>query len=341
LKKHDFNIPETMKAVCIDAVGSNNNKIEINTSFLKVPVPKKHEVLVKIDYASINPSDLVSIKGKYGTQTRYPIVPGFEGAGTVVSTGNFMGSKLLKGRRVACSPASLSNGTWAQYMLAKLDRCVPLLPGISTFQGASLLVNPLSAWALINTVRKDKFENVIISAASSSIGKMLIKLANYRNFNPVALTSGQPDFLPENIISPSNIINTTGNDFTEQISTKLKETGKAAFLDCVGGRQSETVINHLADKSKIYVFGALANSEIKIDIPRLIFSNLEITGFWLKSWLKNQNLAQLSTEIFQVQLRLNKELSTNVIGVYPLNKINNAIDFYLDNRSRGKVLLKP
>ncbi|MGM0595803.1 MAG: alcohol dehydrogenase catalytic domain-containing protein [Myxococcota bacterium] len=338
MKKHDFNLPNLMKGICVD---SNNNKITIRESSLQVPVPKKSEVLVKIDYAPINPSDLVFIKGKYGKKTRYPIVPGFEGAGTIVSTGNFMGSKFLKGRRVACSPAPLFNGTWAQYMLAKIDKCVPLLPGISTFQGASLLVNPLSAWALINTVRKNKFENVIISAASSSIGKMLIKLANYHNLKPIALTSGKSDFLPTDIISPSNIINTANSNFSEQIGTKLKNTGKAAFLDCVGGKQTETVINNLAEKSKIYVFGALANSEIKLDISRLIFSKLEIEGFWLQFWLKNKNMFQLLKELFQIQLRLNKELSTNVIGVYPLNKINEAIDFYLEKRSQGKVLLKP
>ena len=46
-------------------------------------------MLVKVDSAPINPSDLAFLQGSYSSEKKYPCVPGFEGSGTVVSSGYF------------------------------------------------------------------------------------------------------------------------------------------------------------------------------------------------------------------------------------------------------------
>ena len=68
-----------------------------------VPKPGRNEVLVKVAFAPINPSDLATRVGYYGFKKPTSTVPGGEGSGEVVSAGpGFMASYFL-GKRVACS----------------------------------------------------------------------------------------------------------------------------------------------------------------------------------------------------------------------------------------------
>ena len=68
---------------------------------LPVPTPKAGQVLVRIEAAPCNPSDLLLLQGKYGSLKKMPTVPGWEGAGTVVMSGGGWLAGWLQGKRVA------------------------------------------------------------------------------------------------------------------------------------------------------------------------------------------------------------------------------------------------
>jgi NADPH:quinone reductase-like Zn-dependent oxidoreductase len=55
-----------------------------------IPVPADGEVLIKVECAVLNPSDLYHIRGDYNGEYKYPLTPGVEGSGTVVGTGGGM-----------------------------------------------------------------------------------------------------------------------------------------------------------------------------------------------------------------------------------------------------------
>jgi len=67
-----------------------------------VPALKRGQVLVRIEAAPCNPSDLLLLQGKYGSLKTLPTVPGWEGAGTVVASGGGWLAGWLRGKRVAC-----------------------------------------------------------------------------------------------------------------------------------------------------------------------------------------------------------------------------------------------
>jgi len=54
---------------------------------IPIPTPKDGEVLIKMESAPINPSDLAFLKGHYSSNKPFPCVPGFEGSGVVVASG--------------------------------------------------------------------------------------------------------------------------------------------------------------------------------------------------------------------------------------------------------------
>src|SRR5262245_26443303 len=117
-----------------------------------VPVPGPGQVLVRIAAAPINPSDLMLLGGHYGCKKELPAVRGFEASGEVVAAGSGIIAKMLVGRRVACAAASpgLRDGTWAEYVVTGARMAMPLGRDVDIEQAAMLLVNPLTAWALVD-----------------------------------------------------------------------------------------------------------------------------------------------------------------------------------------------
>ena len=91
-----------------------------------VPALKRGQVLVRIEAAPCNPSDLLLLQGKYGSLKTLPTVPGWEGAGTVVASGGGPLAWWLMGKRVACGQQEDRDGTWAQYVVANAAECIPL-----------------------------------------------------------------------------------------------------------------------------------------------------------------------------------------------------------------------
>ena len=76
------NLPKTMKALVLEEFGGTPTLKDV-----PVPKPKYNEVLIKIEYAPLNPMDLSFLKGYYSSVKKLPVTIGFEGCGTVVASG--------------------------------------------------------------------------------------------------------------------------------------------------------------------------------------------------------------------------------------------------------------
>ncbi len=66
-------IPQSMQAVLLE---ENSGPLTIGP--IPIPRPGRGEVLIRMAAAPINPSDLGFLKGSYGFQKPFPVVPGFE-----------------------------------------------------------------------------------------------------------------------------------------------------------------------------------------------------------------------------------------------------------------------
>ena len=149
-------IPKKMRAVVLERYGDDAVAAIRGLTVEKRPTPQpRHgQVLVRIEAAPCNPSDLLLLQGKYGTLKTLPTVPGWEGAGTVVANGGGWLGRWLIGRRVACALRDDRSGTWAEYFVASIDDCVPLKRRLPIEQAATFIINPMTAMALLETARR-------------------------------------------------------------------------------------------------------------------------------------------------------------------------------------------
>mmetsp|Transcript_24814 Transcript_24814/g.17519 ORF Transcript_24814/g.17519 Transcript_24814/m.17519 type:complete len:193 (-) Transcript_24814:601-1179(-) len=171
-------IPEKMNSVLYMGNG------ELTHGEIPVPKPLNDQVLVKVDSAVINQSDMLFCKGKWFLEAeKYPFTPGWEGSGVVVAAGSDEINQSLIGKRVAFTRGSDPNplvltvgGCYADYAVTNFRSCVPLPEHISLEEGCSFFVNPLSAIGMVERAQELKAKSVIINAACSQLAKMALKL---------------------------------------------------------------------------------------------------------------------------------------------------------------------
>src|SRR3712207_4482907 len=142
------------------------------------PRPGDGEVLVRVEAAGVNYMDVYEREGKPGYGSAPPAVPGAEGAGTVVDSGE----------RVAWMNVQ---GSYAELVAAPRDRLVPVPDGLASDVAAATLLQGMTAHYLVNdSYLVQPGDWAVVHAAAGGVGLLLTQLVKQRGGRVVATTSG-------------------------------------------------------------------------------------------------------------------------------------------------------
>lgn len=327
--------PTVMKAVQQDKPSSN-----LFVRAVPVPRPKSGQVLIRMAAAPINPSDLGTLLGNsYRGERSYPFTPGIEGSGTVVSAGKGLIPRLLKGRRVACSSLQPGNGTWAEYMVTNANLCAPLRQNVSLDQGATLLVNPLTALAIVEMVRKGKHRAIVNTAAASALGGMLVRLGQ-RHGIPMIHTVRKPEQI-ELVRSrgAEYVLNSEEPDFLEQLERVAKQLNATLLLDAIGGSMTQQLASAAPYGSTILLYSRLSLKDSVINAQTALLKNLHFDGWFLSNWLRTKNILQLSLLLRKAESLISSDLKSPIRKRLPLLAAQDGLEMYISDMSAGKILL--
>lgn len=246
-------IPKTMQAVVQLADGYSgsaegpiiNDAAEyVADAVIDVPEVGVKQVLIKMVASVVNPSDLHFIKGEYGQPRRKGIPAGFEGCGEVVAVGSAAPKSLL-GQRVAFATSVDGSGTWADYALTNAATCVPLRPDLSDVDGAALIVNPLTAVAMVDLVTKhyveQKGDAFIITAASSQLGKLMIGLGKDLGLKPIAVVRRGDVAANLKALGAVEVLVTSDDDYADKMQEAVKKYKPRMMLDAVCDQLSANI----------------------------------------------------------------------------------------------------
>jgi len=325
-------IPSTMHAVQLDEPNGSLVWREI-----PVPRPGAGQVLVRMAAAPINPS----LSGmSYGKLRQFPFTPGGEGSGTVVEAGDGFMPRMLNGRRVACSGLPGGDGTWAEFMVTSAQLCVPLNKNVSWEQGTMLLVNPLTALAMMEIAKQGKHRAIVSTAAASALGGMILRLGKRNNVPIIHVVRRQEQVDYVRSLGGEYVLNSSDADFTDQLKTLAGKLHATLILDAVSGDVTKQLAEAAPYGSRILLYARLSRKDSVIDAVTALVKDLHIDGWYLPNWLRTRNLVQTLQLSRQAQSLLGSDLQSPIHKRFPLvASAQEALETYINNMSAGKVLL--
>ena len=310
---------------------------------VEMPIPPlKHGlVLVRRAAAPINPSDLVFMKGQYGITKPLPVVPGFEGSGRVIASGGGWRAGWLRGQRVACHAPTQGHGTWAEYMVADADACIPLFKQTSEEQGACLIVNPMTALELMNLARDARATSILQTAAASAVGWMIGRLAQRYGMTSIHIVRRREQVDRLKDAGFDYVFDVNDPLFNERLAEACYKFKTRLAFDAVGGELTRRLAASMPPDSRIVVYGALSGEPCQMSALDLIFHQERLEGFWLSERMRRMTGIRKWHSAVGAQRLIARELQTRVQGRFPLEQVAAALTQYRQQRSDGKVLLVP
>ncbi len=304
-------LPARMWAMCLRESGFSSGgeasyTLDNVDKFLELaegdlPELKPGQVLIKVQMASVNPSDVVFVQGFYG-QPRIKGAPaGFEGVGKVVA-GKGLYASWLKGRRVSFVAGPTGSGSWAEYAVADAATVIKLRPDVKAEDAAALIVNPLTAAAMVDMVPKGGA--FIATAAASQLGKLMAGLADASGRRMIAVARRDAPLANLKDLGARHALNETSDNFAADIKAAIGAEKPTILLDAVAGTISARIFNHMPKDSRWVIYGKLATEAPQILEPgKLIFMRQQIEGFWLVTWLSRTPILKKLGAIKAVQAR--------------------------------------
>jgi NADPH:quinone reductase-like Zn-dependent oxidoreductase len=217
------------------------------------------EILVRIEATPINPSDLGLLFGPADVASArkdpsatnaamlLDIAPhlrrmvaarvgqampvGNEGAGTVVAAGASASAQALIGRVVA----TFGGAMYGTYRTVRAAEALVLPEGSSAREGASLTVNPLTAMAMVGTMRREGYSALVHTAAASNLGQMLVRYCLSEGVALVNIVRSQAQADILKALGATHIVDSSSPDFFERLVDALVETGATLAFDAIGG----------------------------------------------------------------------------------------------------------
>jgi NADPH2:quinone reductase len=235
------------------------NMLELFLDTVAVAEPGPDEVLIRVEAAPVNPSDLglllagadLTTASAAGTPQRpvitapipdaamrgltarigKPLPAGNEGAGTVVAAGSSQAAQRLLGKKVAAAGGAM----YSQYRTVDLSLCLELPEGVPTADGASAFVNPMTALGMIETMRMEGHVALVHTAAASNLGQMLNRLCLQEQV-PLVNIVRRPE--QEELLRAAGaafVCNSGKPEFMNELTAALTATSATLAFDATGG----------------------------------------------------------------------------------------------------------
>lgn len=305
--------------------------------FAKVPdpVPGHGEALVRVEAASINPSDVKNVAGAM-SQTTLPRIPGRDFAGVVeVGPAEWIGAEVWGSGNAGCT----RDGSHAQHIVvpvASLRR----KPGTLSFDGAAAVgVNYLTAWrGLVDAGALRGGETVAIIGAGGGVGGAVAQIARHLGAGKiVGVDIAAPH--PDSAAARATDVFLAGvNDTASAVRDALGGRGADLVFDAVGGVMFRPALACLAPRGRLIEITSTGQREVTFNLADFYHNEGRILG--VDSLKLDLNAAGDVLEAVRAGFEDGSYQPPFIAATYPLAEAAAAYQAVADGRP-GRVVLRP
>ncbi len=291
------------------------------------PVPADAEVLVEVARCGINFADTHATRNDYLAEQTLPLTPGGEVSG-----------RTPDGRRVA---AILPTGGYAQKVAVPESWLVPVSDGVDDDQAAALLLQGLTAHALVHRcARLEPGEAVVVEAAAGGTGTLAVQLAKRAGARVIALASTADKRALASRLGADATVDSRAEDLGAAIVDANQGRPVDAVLEMTGGASFEACLRTLAPFGRMVTFGIASREQNQVATGHLMRHSRAVIGFWLMHLIPRR--AEVATMIADLYGAVAAgELEVVVGDVYALSDVRRAHEDLAARRTTGKLLLDP
>lgn len=291
------------------------------------PAPADGEVLVEVARTGMNFADTHTRENVYLAKQELPLIPGAEIAG-----------RTADGRRVA---AVLPSGGYAEKVAVPESSLVPIPDDVSDEQAAAVLIQGLTAWALLRISAKvEAGETVVVEGAAGGTGTLAVQLAKSMGAKVIALASS-PD---KRELTARLGADATADSRADDLAGAIRDANGGDDVDVVlemsGGRAFDDCFSILAPFGRLVAFGIASREPNLVKSSKLMKTSRTVAGFWITHLMQRQDLVERgASELFAAVAA--GDLEIVIGGTYGLAEAADAQRALAERRTHGKLLLDP
>ena len=312
-----------MKAAVIFEYGGPD---VFRTEDIPEPVLRRHEVLIKVHAASVNPVDWKQRNGnhKLFLRAKFPIVPGYDVSGEIVKCGEAV-RKFKPGENVCCRLTRRFGGAFAEYAAASESTLAIKPDNIDHLQAAALpLAGSTALQALRDKGRIKQGMEVMILGAAGGVGHFALQLARHYGAKVTAVCSSRHEEMMKDL-KPEFLIDYKKQDYKQLdrlYDIIFDAAGVESFLSC----------RHILHPGGIYI--------TSLPRPKLLIHKLVsmfTRGKKVRTLLMRPNGRDLD---FIIGLVINGKLRSWIDSVFPLESLSDAHRRAEQYSTQGKILIR-
>jgi len=292
-------LPETLRCYLVTKDADGNVSGEITERPL-AELPDG-EVLVRVQYSSLNYKDALAAKGHRSVNRAFPHVPGVDAAGTVAQSGVY---EFVEGDPVLVTGFDMGSNRWggyAEYVRVPQDWVVPLPEGLSLRESMMLGTAGLTAGFCVDALRKhdvrpDRGE-VVVTGASGGVGSFAVAILAKLGYHVAAVTGKTTAHEYLESLGAAEILPREAVDDTS--GKPLLSRRWAGAVDAVGGNALSTILRSMQLSGCVAACGNAAGFELPITVYPFILRGVTLAGIdaaWCPLPLRHETWHHLAGE---------------------------------------------
>ena len=253
----------------------------------EVGEPASGDVRIRVEAVGLNRAEAMYRAGRYPVEPKLPTLIGYEGVGTIEALGDGVEGYEV-GERVCVLPMIQQGhyGIWASQAIVPARILLPAPPGLSIAEAASIWMQYMTAFAIIEVADVGIGDGVIIRAASSSVGIAAIQLANWAGAVSIACTRTYAKVDALRAQGAAHVIATDEEDLVARVMDITGGKGARTAFDPVGGPYVDTLARALGERGILFIYGGLSGEPTPYPHWPMAFKGLSMRG-WVASEIWN------------------------------------------------------
>jgi NADPH2:quinone reductase len=242
---------------------------------LPSPLPTPQQAVVRVEAASINPSDVKNVQGLM-EQTTLPRIPGRDYAGVVeFGPAGWIGAEVWGS---GGDSGFTRDGSHAEYIAVPVASLRRKPRNLSFDQAASVGVNFITAWTgLVDAAGLRAGETALIIAASGGVGNAAVQIA--ARIGATVIGSDRREPRPGSAIMRSGLsLVADGADIAPAVREATNGRGADVVLDCVGGVMFRPALDCLALKGRLVEMSVTGAREVTFNLADFYHNELRLIG---------------------------------------------------------------